>query len=322
MSRSVKTLGAATTNPSHIATPTPMMPSWLPYRSSREGGAARLSTGFAGRPASATGLLERSGAGDVIEPLDQLIHGDFASVVDARDLAAIEHVKPVDDRIDVEDVVVDEDRRLADFLDVADEVEGLLGLAEREAHGRLVQDDELGLKMEGARDRDPLLLAARHGRHDIVGMHGGRGEAHVLAHQPRRFGPHPLDVEQAEPGAQLAPHEHVAPDRLLLGKRPLLIDRLDAEAPRLRDGPTVHALAMEANLAAGIGRVESHDDLDERRLARAVVAEQADNLAPVDLEIDPRERPHLSKRFGDVPEFDDRRFAGAGCRRLRHPASG
>ena len=104
-------------------------------------------------------------------------------------------------------------------------------------------------------------------------------------------------------------------------ERPLLIDRLDAEAPRLRDGPVVHALAVEVNLAAGIGRVESHHDLDERRLARAVVAEQADDLPPVDLEIDARERPHLSERLGDVPEFDDRRFAGAGRRWLRHPAS-
>src|SRR5271166_2114326 len=208
MSRSVKTLGAATTNPSHIATPTPMMPSWLPYRTSREGGAARLSTGFAGRPASAIGLLERSGAGDVIEPLDQVIHGDFASVVDARDLAPIEHVEPVDDRIDVEDVVVDEDRRLADFLDVADEVEGLLRLAEREAHGRLVEDHELGFKIERARDRHPLLFPARHRRHDVVGMHGRRSEAHVLAHQARRLVAHALDVEQAEAASELAPHEH------------------------------------------------------------------------------------------------------------------
>jgi hypothetical protein len=42
--------------------------------------------------------------------LDQLIQGDFASVADVRDLPPIEHVKPVDDRMDVEDVVVDEDR--------------------------------------------------------------------------------------------------------------------------------------------------------------------------------------------------------------------
>ena len=149
-------------------------------------------------------------------------------------------------------------------------------------------------------------------------MDGGRGEAHVLAHQPRRFGPHAVDVEKAETRAQLAPHEHVAPDRLLLAKRPFLIDRLDAEAARLGDRPVVHALAVEVNFAAGIGGVKAHHDLDQGRFARAVVAEQADDLPPVDLEVDAGQRTDFSKRLGDVSEFDDRRFAGAGRRWLRH----
>ena len=154
----------------------------------------------------------------------------------------------------------------------------------------------------------------------LFGMHGGRGEAHVLAHQPRAFGAHALDVEQAEARAQLAPHEHVAPDRLLLAERALLIDGLDAETARPRHRPVVDALAMEIDLAAGVGRVEAHHHLDERRLAGAVVAEQPDDLPPVDLEIDVRERPHFAERLGDVPELDHRRLAGVGGRRLRHPA--
>ena len=95
------------------------------------------------------------------------------------------------------------------------------------------------------------------------------------AHSSRMRG----DVEQAEAIAQLAPHEHVAPDRLLLAKRPFLIDGLDAEAARLRHRPVVDPLAMEIDLAAGIRGVEAHHHLDERRLAGAVVAEQADDLA-------------------------------------------
>ena len=42
----VKTDGAAMTKLSHMAKPTPMMPSWLPCRRSTEGGATRLSAGF------------------------------------------------------------------------------------------------------------------------------------------------------------------------------------------------------------------------------------------------------------------------------------
>ena len=76
------------------------------------------------------------------------------------------------------------------------------------------------------------------------------------------------------------------------------------------------------NVSKSFGEVRSLSGVNFKVNRREIVGLLGDNLAPVDLEIDPRERPHLSKRFGDVPEFDDRRFAGAGCRRLRHPASG
>ena len=84
------------------------------------------------------------------------------------------------------------------FLMCADEIERLLGFGERKAHRRLVEDDEFGVEIERARDRDALLLAARHGGDDVVGMHGRRGEAHVLAHQAGAFVAHALDVEQAQ----------------------------------------------------------------------------------------------------------------------------
>ena len=189
----------------------------------------------------------------MVEPLDQLIHRDVGAVEYPRHLAAIEHVETVDDRIDVEDVMVDEDRRLAGGLDRADEVERLLGLAERQTHRRLVEDDELGFEMKRAGDRHTLFLAARHRRHDIVGVHRRRGEAHVLAHQPRAFVAHRGDVEQAKTIAQFTAHEHVAPDRLFLAQRAFLIDGLDAETARSRHRPVVNSLAVEVDLAAGIG---------------------------------------------------------------------
>jgi len=44
--------------------------------------------------------------------------------------------------MDVEDIVVDEDRGLALVADVADEFEHLALLRERQAGGRLVEDDQ------------------------------------------------------------------------------------------------------------------------------------------------------------------------------------
>ena len=174
------------------------------------------------------------------------------------------------------------------FLMPLDEIERLRGFAQREPHGRLVEDDQLGVEIERAGDRHALLFAARHGGDDVVGMHCGRSEAHMLAHQPGRLRAHSLDVEQAPARARLAPHEHVAPDRLLLAQRALLVDGLDAETARPRDRPVVDAPPVEIDLSPGIRPVKAHHDLHQRRLAGAVVAEQADDLAVIDGEIHPR----------------------------------
>ena len=65
----------------------------------------------------------------------------------------------------------------------------------------------------------------------------------MLAHEPGRFRAHSFDVEQAPARARFAPHEHVAPDRLLLAERALLIDGLDAEAARrATDQSSIRAL--------------------------------------------------------------------------------
>ena len=44
--------------------------------------------------------------------------------------------------------------------DPVDEVQELLGLLEREAHRRLVEDDDVGLEMKRPHDRQALALAA------------------------------------------------------------------------------------------------------------------------------------------------------------------
>ena len=197
----------------------------------------------------------------------------------------------------MKNVVIDEDRRFARLLDAAHEIERLLGFAQREPHRRLVEDDKFRVEIERPGDRHALLLAARHGGDDVVRMHGSRGESHMLAHQPGRLRAHPLDVEETEARARLAPHEHVAPDRLLLAQRPLLIDGLDAETARPRNRPIVDLPSLEIDLSPGIRPIKSHHDLHQRRLAGAIVAEQADDLAVIDGKIHPRKRPHFAERL-------------------------
>ena len=67
---------------SGIARPTQIMPSWLPCRSKKDGGAPCSSTEVAGRPASVIVVISAL-FGRRDEPLDDCVHCDFATGEDA-----------------------------------------------------------------------------------------------------------------------------------------------------------------------------------------------------------------------------------------------
>ena len=77
-----------------------------------------------------------------------------------RDRAAIHHDETLRDVEDVVDVVADEQDRAAAGAHRAHEAEHLFGFGQRERSGRLVHDDQVRLIVDGARERDPLPLAA------------------------------------------------------------------------------------------------------------------------------------------------------------------
>ncbi|MDZ7706743.1 MAG: hypothetical protein U5J97_02390 [Trueperaceae bacterium] len=60
-------------------------------------------------------------------------------------------------------------------------------------------------------------------------------------------------------------------------ERGVLVDRLDAQVDGVGRVTDPHLLAAHVDLPGG-GAHRSRQDLDERRLARAVVAQQADDL--------------------------------------------
>ena len=62
-------------------------------------------------------------------------------------------------------------------------------------------------------------------------------------------------------------------------------------------------LALEEDLAA-VGGVRAGDRLDERGLARAVVADESHHLAASDLEVDVGERLHGPEGLRDVAELE------------------
>ena len=68
-----------------------------------------------------------------------------------------------------------DDHRVAALMDVLEQLHDLLRRLAVERAGRLVGEDHRGLRDQRARDRDALLLAARHlGRHVIGASRAGR----------------------------------------------------------------------------------------------------------------------------------------------------
>ena len=63
--------------------------------------------------------------------------------------------------------------------------------------------------------------------------------------------------------------------------------------------------ALELGFAA-VGRLHAGDRLDQRRLARAVVAEQADDLAGADLEVDVLQRLHGAEALAVALQREER----------------
>ena len=72
--------------------------------------------------------------------------------------------------------------------------------------------------------------------------------------------------------------EDVLGDGQLGEEQQLLVDRGDAAVARLARGDRLELGVADADRAA-VGRVDAGDDLDQRRLAGAVLAEQRMHLA-------------------------------------------
>ena len=128
--------------------------------------------------------------------------------------------------------------------------------------------------------------------------------ARVLAVAARRW-------ENAA-GRQLVAEVDVLRDGQAVDDVELLVHRRDAELEardRVRDGDR---LAVEEDLALG-RLVGAGEHLDERRLAGAVLAQQAVDLAGPDLQVDAVERPGSRELLHDAAHLQQRRVFRSVC---------
>ena len=166
-----------------------------------------------------------------------------------------------------------QDRRAAPG-DLVEQRADLLDQLGRQALGRLVDDDEVGVAHQGAAHREHLLLAARQHAGRIVLARGevGKQRKHVLEL------PAPEHAGALQPELEVLPHGQAGEHLAVLGH---VADAGmgDLVGPQPRD-----RAALEADLADR--RHQSHDRLAGGRAADAVAAEQAHDLALVDREVD------------------------------------
>jgi len=102
-------------------------------------------------------------------------------------------------------------------------------------------------------------------------------------------------------------------DAQLVDQGQVLVDGVDAEAAGVVDGLEHDLLAAHED-PARVGLVEAAEDLDEGRLAGPVVADQAQHLAPAQVQVDVTEGGDAAEALGDVldPEGLAARTARAG----------
>ena len=201
------------------------------------------------------------------------------------------------------DVVADEDDRQPAHARLDDELQHHRRLMHAERRGRLVEDQHLGAEMHGARDGHRLALAARQ-RADGLGR-----VAHVDADVGHRL---------AGDGCWRAPCRCARrAGGSCVGSRPrkklrvMLISGIMPRSWNTVATPSACAsrglrkrdrLAVDQDLALA-GLVHAGQDLDQRRLAGAIVAEQAMHLAGIDLDVDVLQRADRAEIDADAAQF-------------------
>ena len=226
--------------------------------------------------------------------LDELLIARFldGDGVDVHPVA--QHGDAVADPLDLVHPVGDVDDADAIGLDLLDQPEQPVGLAFRERRGRLVEDHDIGLGAEGLGDLHHLLLGAGEVHHLVPGP---EREAQAVQRLARLPGERRLVEEW--PARQLIAEEQVLLDRELRHQREFLKHGAHAELACMVHRVNYGRLAAQMDRSAR-RPVKAGDDLDQRRLARAVLAEQHVHFARAHVEIDAIERERAGKLLREI----------------------
>jgi hypothetical protein len=190
--------------------------------------------------------------------------------------------------------VGDIDDRDATAFELGDDAEENLDLVRGKRRGRFIENEHLDVERYGARDLDQLLLADSE-----IGDERLRRHAQIESLQDgRSVGMKAAVIDEAAARARFATEENVFGDGEMRNQVQLLKHDADAGFER---GPRISKshLAAEHPDNSGVRREHSGKDVHQRRLARAVFAQQRQQPSATHAEGNAVERPDTGKRFGD-----------------------
>ena len=184
-----------------------------------------------------------------------------------------------------------EDRDPEVVADEADHPHQVLGLLRVHAGGRFVEEQELRLGRQCARDLEAALGAVRE-------VARGRVRVLVELHDLQELPGLAFDLallrvigrETQDSGERIVPHvvvvagPHVVEDRQVVEEADVLERSRDARLVDVHHALAGGVLAFKEDLAAG-GLVDLGQEVEDGRLAGAVGADQADDLVVVDLQV-------------------------------------
>ena len=231
--------------------------------------------------------------------------------VDVR--AVAHHGDGVAEAEDLVEAVGDEDQRAALVAEAAGDGEQPVHLDPAQGGGGLVHDQQPRVERDGLGDLEDLLVGDRQAQRGTarVDVDAEPGEERL------GLGVHGAAVDAVCPAERLAAHEDVLGDREVREQRGLLVDHGDAGVLGLGGAVEVDLLVTEQELA-GVAAVDAGDDLDQRRLAGAVLPDQRVDGPGSCLDAAGPQGDDGTERLRDVAEGEDDLAAACRHRDLRN----
>ena len=217
--------------------------------------------------------------------------------------APAQHRHPVGDTQHFLQLVRDKDQRLAVGPQLAHHPEQALDLLRSEHAGRLVENQHRDAAQQRAQNLDALFFAGREIGHAGVGI----DRQAVAAAQLSNLATHAACRKERRPGSQ----RQILGHRMPQNQHWMLRHQPDAQPQGVGGRGHPHLLTRQQHLAL-VRTVQTIQDGNKCRFARAVLAQQRQHLAPLQAERHVVVGDYAGKALGDVLKLQHRKAGKIG----------